>query len=89
MPMDELAKRVWENYYNGNPPQATDVCGAWITKGAHGQKGNQGWEIDHIVPRARGGSDALFNLRPLHWMNNDAKGDRLDGNWSCAISANP
>ena len=86
MPMDELAKRVWENTY-GAATKAQDVCTAWISKGAHGQQGEHGWEIDHIIPKARGGSDALTNLRPLHWQNNDAKGDRLDGSWSCAIRA--
>ena len=29
-----------------------------------------GWEIDHIVPVAAGGSDSLSNLRPLQWEAN-------------------
>ena len=29
-----------------------------------------GWEIDHITPKADGGSDALSNLRPLQWQAN-------------------
>jgi len=35
-----------------------------------------GWTIDHILPKARGGTNALKNLRPLHWLNNAAKGDK-------------
>jgi hypothetical protein len=34
-----------------------------------------GWEIDHIIPRAANGSEALWNLQPLQWQNNRRKGD--------------
>ena len=87
MAMDALAKRVWE-YRFGKAVKAKDYCGAWITKGAHGQKGDQGWAIDHIIPKSLpGGTSELKNLRPLHWQNNAAKGDKLDGQWTCAVSA--
>ena len=29
-----------------------------------------GWEKDHIIPKAEGGSDELINLRPLSWVAN-------------------
>ncbi len=36
-----------------------------------------GWEIDHIIPVSRGGSDNYQNLEPLNWKNNSAKSDKL------------
>lgn len=82
MAMNETARKVWEREF-GNETRAQDVCGAWIDKAAHGKQSTYGWEIDHIVPNERG-SNALSNLRPLHWENNDAKGNKLDGQWRCA-----
>lgn len=38
-----------------------------------------GWEQDHILPKALGGSDALDNLRPLHCKNNASLGGILGG----------
>lgn len=62
-----------------------DRCGAWIRGGDYGNRNTTfGWEIDHIIPKSQGGSDALSNLQPLHWENNAAKGDgRLD----CAVTS--
>jgi 5-methylcytosine-specific restriction endonuclease McrA len=40
-----------------------------------------GWEIDHIVPVAKGGGDELSNIQPLQWQNNREKSD---GPLACA-----
>ncbi|HIP78015.1 MAG TPA: HNH endonuclease, partial [Kiloniellaceae bacterium] len=44
-----------------------------------------GWEIDHIRPVSKGGSDRLDNLQPLYWENNRRKGDTYP--WYCENAA--
>ncbi len=43
----------------------------------HGLKSPYGWEIDHIIPLAIGGTDILDNLRARHWKGNSAAGGKL------------
>ncbi|WP_157863031.1 HNH endonuclease signature motif containing protein [Desulfofarcimen acetoxidans] len=45
-----------------------------------------GWEIDHEKPVARGGTDDLDNLQPLHWRNNRGKSDSWP-DWNCSHPA--
>jgi len=40
-------------------------------------RSDAGWEIDHIVPRAIGGSDILSNLRARHWLGYSTAGGLL------------
>jgi len=53
-----------------------DACGAVIRYDDFGDRESEyGWEIDHIIPEIRNGSDHITNLQPLHWENNASKGD--------------
>ncbi len=61
-----------------------DVCGASMQRSKYVKTEQWGWEIDHIKPVAKGGTDDLSNLQPLQWENNRKKGDDYP-NYSCAI----
>jgi hypothetical protein len=62
-----------------------DRCGASIRKDDYGKTTENGWEIDHIKPVSKGGTDDLENLQPLHWENNRQKGDDYP-DWKCKIT---
>jgi len=63
-----------------------DACGASIMRYRYGRMQEYGWEIDHIKPVLKGGSDDLGNLQPLQWENNRRKGDDWP-DWSCAVKS--
>lgn len=80
---EEARKRTaWEkaSVVPGNDPNIfrKDAFGWWIKWTEYGDRDSEyGWEIDHVQPTILGGSDAVSNLRALHWRNNSSLGGML------------
>lgn len=54
-----------------------DLYGNQMYRNSYGKSSDQGWEVDHIKPKARGGSDATRNLQALNTQVNREKSDSL------------
>jgi len=87
VPFDQSTKdAVWRkgSPISGHDPNKwrRDTCGHALDYSAYGNIGsNNGWEIDHIRPQSKGGTDDLFNLQPLFWETNRNKADTYP--WHC------
>lgn len=67
-PVFGMAESEWRHDAFGNLLRFSD----------HGNRASpHGWEIDHITPKAVGGTDELANLRPLHARVNAGLGGLL------------
>ena len=82
-----LLAQVWQKgkIAPNNDPAVwrQDECGAWINWASYGNRESPwGWEVHHLVPLSRGGSDAVSNLIPLHYANNLAT---ADGPLKCVV----
>ena len=68
--------KMWDEIHGKTTQKAVDFTGRIIYKGSYGN-GNiiNGWNIDHIKPRSKGGKDNLSNLQIVHILTNQEKGD--------------
>jgi len=73
----EVIAAVWAKSQRipGYALHRKDMCGARIAKTEFGRETEHGWEVDHVKPVSKGGTDSLDNLQPLHWENNRSKED--------------
>lgn len=72
---------VWKNAkkVRGEDPAMyrQDPYGNTMYKPSYGKSSTMGWEVDHIKPASKGGSDATRNLQALNTSVNRGKGDDM------------
>lgn len=81
MATKEQIEKSWNNAkrVSGKDPDLyrKDPYGNLIFKSSYGKNSNMGWEVDHITPKAKGGSNATRNLQALKTEINRSKQDTL------------
>jgi len=75
------AQHVWQKArrVKGKNPNLyrRDSQGNLIYKPAYGRNSSMGWQVDHIRPKSKGGSDAQRNLQALQTGANKRKSNKI------------
>jgi 5-methylcytosine-specific restriction endonuclease McrA len=81
MATKDQQEKAWDNAkkVRGKDPALyrQDPYGNIIYKPSYGKESPMGWEVDHIKPKSRGGSDSIRNIQALNTKVNKDKGDTL------------
>lgn len=73
----ETAMRLWNRTF-GKETKVQDFAGRTIVKGAYNDRNSDfGWNVDHILPRSKGGVTADHNLVCCHVQTNDEKANKF------------
>ena len=73
----KTAMELWKRQF-GKTDRATDYAGRDILKAAYDDRGSAyGWNVDHILPKSRGGKTAEHNLICCHMETNSEKADKF------------
>lgn len=87
---ENIIERVWQKALavENNDPNIyrKDYSGAWIRRDQYGKQTEYGWEIDHLNPISKGGTDDINNLYTLQWENNRMKSDNYP-NFNTGVSS--
>ena len=71
--------KAWENArkVGGKNPNIyrKDPYGNLMYRNSYGKSSKMGWELDHIRPKSKGGSDATRNTQALNTSENRIKGN--------------
>ena len=81
MQTQDQIDKAWENAkeIGGKDPTKyrKDPYGEVMYHDSYGKHSDMGWQVDHIKPESRGGSDSTRNLQALNTLMNKRKGDSL------------
>jgi len=81
MATKEQKEKVWDKAktVRGKDPDLyrQDPYGNVMYKPSQGKLSDMGWDVDHIKPKSKGGSDAIRNLQALNSTVNRSKRDSL------------
>lgn len=72
----ETAMALWTKRY-GKAVRVKDFSGREMDKGSYDNRNSEyGWNLDHILPKSKGGKDTESNLICVHIKTNDEKADK-------------
>lgn len=83
---EENAKELWRSRY-GAEDNIQDFTGKWmyyydygkqneLRNSKDGKRRDYGWNIHHMLPEAKGGTNNKKNLEIVHWETNSSASDK-------------